>query len=203
MAKANYICIDGVIGVGKTTLANMLAQRLHGSTMMEIVEENPFLASFYEDPIRYAFPTQLFFLLSRYRQQQELWQHDLFETCIISDYLFSKDKIFAYLNLSEAELLIYEKVLVQLEKDIVKPDIVIYLKSNAERLMSNIYKRGRSFERNMSREYIERLNRAYNQFFNHYNATKLLTINCTEIDFVNNEEDFEIIVKQLEEQRCY
>jgi len=202
MFRANYICIDGVIGVGKTTLASMIAQKYSGKNLFEIVEENPFLADFYEDPVRYAFPTQLFFLLSRYRQQQELWQHDLFNTVIVSDYLFSKDKIFAYLNLSEAELKIYDKVLVQLEKDIVKPDIVIYLKSNPHRLMQNISKRGRSFERNMSFDYINRLNTSYNQFFNHYNATRLLTINCTEIDFVNNENDFEYIIKRLEDVIC-
>jgi len=203
MSKGNYICIDGVIGVGKTTLAIKLAERFKSSTVLEIVEENPFLANFYKDPKRYAFPTQLFFLLSRFRQQQELWQHDLFETCIVSDYLFSKDKIFAYLNLGDAELMIYEKVLVQLERDVVKPDVVIYLKSSPERLMRNISKRGRSFEKTISRDYIERLNSAYNQFFKNYDATKLVTINCTEIDFVSNENDFEYIIKKLEEKRCY
>lgn len=195
--RINYFTIDGVIGAGKTTLAKMLAERLNGTTLLEIVEENPFLADFYRDPGRYAFPTQLFFLLSRYRQQQKIIQQDLFQNILISDYLFAKDKIFAYLNLEDRELFLYEKILLLLERDIVKPDLVVYLKSSPERLMKNIRKRGRPFEKNISYEYIESLNKAYNHFFNHYKETFLLTINVSEIDFVNDNNEFEKIVQKV------
>ncbi|MBN2010291.1 deoxynucleoside kinase [candidate division KSB1 bacterium] len=197
-----YIAIDGVIGVGKTTLTNMLAETYTGSTVFEIVEENPFLADFYRDPKRYAFQTQLFFLLSRYRQQQEMLQQDLFSSVLVADYLFAKDKIFAHLTLEDRELVLYDKILVSLEKEIVKPDLVIYLKSSPARLMANIATRGRSFEKNMSAEYIESLNRSYNQFFNVYKETPLLVINATELDFVQNTDDYNFILKQIEDLSC-
>lgn len=201
--KINYITIDGVIGVGKTTLAIMLAEKFNGSTLLEVVEENPFLVDFYKDARRYAFPTQLFFLLSRYRQQQAILQQDLFHNILISDYLFAKDKIFAYLNLEDRELFLYERIIKLLEKDIVKPDLTIYLKSSPERLMQNIQKRGRAFEKNISYDYIVSLNNAYNHFFNHFQDTILLTINTTEMDFVNRSDDFEKIVQQILDIKCY
>lgn len=192
-----YIAIDGVIGVGKSTLTDMLVQRFNGKAVYEEVEENPFLADFYDDPKRFAFQTQMFFLLSRYRQQQEIPQRELFHQFIVADYTFWKDKIFAYLNLEDRELFLYEKVANLLERDIPKPDLVVYLKSTPERLMQNIKKRGRSFERNISFDYIQSLNKAYNNFFNHYNETPLLIINTTPMDFVNNADDFAEIVRLI------
>jgi len=192
-----YIAIDGVIGVGKTTLTNMIVERFEGKAIYEEVEENPFLADFYEDPKRFAFQVQMFFLLSRYRQQQEIPQRELFHHLIVADYTFYKDKIFAHLNLEDRELFLYEKVATLLERDIPKPDLVVYLKSTPERLMQNIQKRGRAFERNMSFEYIQSLNKAYNNFFNHYNETPLLIINTTSMDFVNNEADFQRIMRLI------
>ena len=192
-----YIAIDGVIGVGKTTLTNMLVERFKGKAIFEEVEENPFLADFYEDPKRFAFQTQMFFLLSRYRQQQEIPQRELFHQLIVSDYTFWKDKIFAYLNLEDRELFLYEKVVSLLERDIPRPDLVVYLKSTPERLMQNIKKRGRMFERNMSFDYIQSLNKAYNNFFNHYKVTPLLIINTTSMDFVDNNNDFEQIIELI------
>jgi len=200
--RFKYIIIDGVIGAGKTTLTNLLAKKYEGATLLEEVEENPFLADFYRDPKHYAFSTQLFFLLSRYRQQQTIVQRDLFQNMLIADYLFAKDKIFAYLTLEARELFLYEKIIALLEKNIIKPDLVIYLKSTPERLMANIRKRGRSFEKDMSAAYIESLNRAYNHFFHHYKDSPLLTINCTELDFVSREIDFENIIKKIEDQSC-
>ncbi len=192
-----YIAIDGVIGVGKTTLANMIVNRFAGKAIYEEVEENPFLAEFYEEPKRFAFQVQLFFLLSRYRQQQEIPQRELFHQLIVADYTFYKDKIFAYLNLEDRELFLYEKIVTLLERDIPRPDLVVYLKSTPDRLMQNIYKRGRTFERNMSFDYIQALNKAYNNFFNHYNETPLLIIDTTTMDFVDNKADFEQILKLI------
>ena len=192
-----FIAIEGVIGVGKTSLTRMLADRFNGRGIYEIVEENPFLADFYRDPERYAFQVQMFFLLSRYRQQMEIPQRDLFHQMLIADYIFAKDKIFAYLNLEDRELFLYEKIVSLMERDIPQPDLVIYLKSTPERLMQNIKKRDRPFEREMKYEYIDSLNQAYNQFFNHYADTRLLVVDATEMDFVANREDFETIVNLI------
>lgn len=192
-----YIAIEGVIGAGKTTLAKMITERLQAKLVLEKFEENPFLAKFYEDPDHYAFQTQIFFLLSRYKQQQELFQGDLFYNFLVSDYIFDKDKIFAYLTLQDDELKLYETLVTTIEKNIPSPDLVVYLQSSTERLMSNIKRRGRSFEENMSADYIKDLNEAYNYFFFRYKAAPLLIINSTEIDFVNEPEDFEDLLNQI------
>jgi deoxyguanosine kinase len=192
-----YIAVEGVIGVGKTTLAQMLCERLGARVVLEKFEENPFLEKFYKDPEHYAFQTQIFFLLSRYRQQQELFQADLFQKVIVSDYMFEKDKIFAYLNLQDDELRLYETLVSQLEKNIPAPDLVVYLQSSVERLMSNIRRRGRSIEEPISEEYIRNLNEAYNYFFFRYKAAPLLIVNATQIDFVNNRKDFEELLAQI------
>ena len=197
MNTAKYICIEGVIGAGKTSLAKMLGERLQAQVIYEKPEENPFLEDFYRDPQRYAFQVQIFFLLSRYRQQQERFQRDLFYDAMISDYLFAKDRIFAHLNLEDRELFLYDKVASLLEKEVPKPDLVVYLQSSFERLMANIKKRGRSYEKYMSEEYIRSLNEAYNRFFFHYSQTPLLVINSSIIDFVENKDDFEELVKQI------
>jgi deoxyguanosine kinase len=197
VAEPKYICVEGVIGVGKTSLARLLADHLNAKIIYEQPEENPFLQDFYRDPRRFAFQTQLFFLLSRYRQQQESFQADLFHDYTVSDYLFAKDRIFAHLNLEDRELFLYDRVASLLERDISKPDLVVYLQSSPERLLHNIRKRGRSYEKNMSDEYIQSLNEAYNRFFFHYNDTPLLVINSTLIDFVNNPNDLEEVIKQI------
>ena len=192
-----YIAIEGVIGAGKTTLAKMLTERLQAKLVLEKFEENPFLAKFYEDPDHYAFQTQIFFLLSRYKQQQELFQGDLFYNHLVSDYIFDKDKIFAYLTLQDDELKLYETLVTTIEKNVPTPDLVVYLQSSTDRLMANIKKRGRSFEENMSEEYIKDLNEAYNYFFFRYKSAPLLIINSTEIDFVNEPGDFEDLMEQI------
>ncbi len=192
-----YIAIEGVIGAGKTTLAKMITERLQAKLILEKFEENPFLTKFYEDQEHYAFQTQIFFLLSRYKQQQELFQGDLFYNFLVSDYIFDKDKIFAYLTLQDDELKLYETLISTIEKNIPTPDLVVYLQSSTERLMGNIQKRGRSFEENMSQEYIKDLNEAYNYFFFRYKSAPLLIINSTEIDFVNEKEDFEDLLDQI------
>lgn len=192
-----HIAIEGVIGAGKTTLAQMLSEKLGARLVLERFEENPFLPKFYEDPEHYAFQTQIFFLLSRYRQQQELFQADLFHDFVISDYIFEKDKIFAYLTLADEELKLYETLLAAIERTIPTPDLVVYLQCSTERLMSNIRNRGRKMEEKMSEEYIKDLNEAYNYFFFRYKATPLLIVKATEIDFVNNKDDFEDLIGQI------
>lgn len=195
--RLQYIAIEGVIGAGKTSLTLKMAERLGGRYLLEQHDANPFLADFYRDPKRYAFQTQLFFLLSRYRQQQDIPQRDLFHSFLIADYIFAKDRIFASINLENRELLLYDKVAVLLERDIVKPDLVIYLQSTTERLMNNIRKRGREYERQISESYIRTLNEAYNQFFFNYSATPLLLVNTNELDLKENEDDFADFMNQL------
>ena len=193
-----YLVIEGVIGAGKTTLTKMLVENFNARIVLEQHDKNPFLEDFYRSPKHYAFQTQLFFLLNRYRQQQSIPQRDMFQEMIISDYLFAKDKIFAYLTLEARELQLYEKMLPLLERDIPRPDLVVYLKSQPSRLMKNIKLRNRSYENNISVEYIESLNNAYHQFFNRYHETPLLEINCTELDFVKKNEDFKHILNLIQ-----
>jgi deoxyguanosine kinase len=196
-SEIRHIAIEGVIGAGKTTLAQMLCDRLGARLVLERFEENPFLPKFYEDPEHYAFQTQIFFLLSRYKQQQDLFQADLFQDFLISDYIFEKDKIFAYLTLADEELKLYETLLNAIERNVPTPDLVVYLQCSVERLMNNIRSRGRKMEENISEEYIRDLNEAYNYFFFRYKATPLLIVKATDIDFVGNKDDFEDLLDQI------
>jgi len=196
--RKNYVAIEGVIGAGKTTLATMLAKEWGAHLKLEVVEENPFLAQFYQDMRGYAFQTQLFFLLSRHRQQSELKQFDLFMERVVSDYLFAKDRIFANITLDDNELALYKRLADLLEREVPKPDIVVYLQASVESLMGRIRRRGREFERDMSSEYIETLNEAYNYFFFHYDAAPLLIVNTARINLVTREDDFEDLVQQIE-----
>lgn len=191
LAHSPYIVVEGPIGVGKTTLTAMLAKRLSARAVLEIVEENPFLADFYTDRGKYAFQTQLFFLLSRFKQQQELTQPELFAQATVSDYLFSKDRLFAQLTLDPQEFLLYEKIYDLLGPRVVKPDLVIYLNARLDVLLSRIKKRGREFERRFDAGYLESLSQAYNEFFFSYEETPLLVVNTSDIDFVQSEEDLE------------
>ncbi len=196
-----YMVIEGPIGVGKTSLATLLAKRFEGRAILERVEENPFLSSFYDNRQKYAFQTQIFFLLSRFRQQQELFQQDLFNSVTISDYLFAKDRIFACLNLDRNELALYDRVFEALGTRVSKPDLVIYLQARVDVLLSRIKKRGREFERKIEFGYLEELVKAYNEFFFHYGESPLLVINTSEIDFVENEEDLENLMSVIRKMR--
>jgi deoxyguanosine kinase len=195
--EIRYVAIEGVIGVGKSTLARLLAQRLNAELLLEEVEENPFLAEFYEDRARYAFQTQMHFLFSRYQQQRTLKQTDLFVQRVVSDYLFQKDRIFANLNLNERELVLYEKIVTELEVEIPKPDVVVYLQANTETLLGRIRQRGRAFEKNMERDYLKALNEAYNYFFFHYSGVPLLVVNTDPIDFVRNADELEDLSRRI------
>lgn len=193
----SYIAVEGVIGAGKSSVAQMLSEKLNAKLILESFEDNPYLEKFYIKPEEYAFRTQMFFLLERYTQLREAHQKELFQNFIVSDYIFEKDKIFAYLNLSDDELKIYEHVVTGLDKGIVVPDLVIYLQSTVERLMQNIRKRNREFEKEISEDYISSLNEAYNYFFSRYKATRILIVNCEEVDFVSNTSDFAELVNEI------
>ncbi len=192
-----YIAIEGVIGAGKTSLARLLRREIGGQLILEKFEENPFLERFYQDPARYAFQTQIFFLVTRFKQLQQILQPSLFDDFIISDYTFDKDRIFADLNLNPDEMALYNMVASQLQKSLVTPDLVVYLQSSVDRLMENIAKRGRSFEHNISREYIESLNEAYNYYFFRYKASPLLIVKATDIDFVENKRHLEDLIHAI------
>ena len=195
--KIKYIAIEGVIGAGKTSLAKKLSERLNAKLILENFDDNPFLENFYKDPVRYAFHTQMYFLMSRYKQLQEIKQIDLFHEYYISDYIFEKDKIFAYLNLQDDELKLYEKIVSLIERSIVVPDIIIYLQSTVERLMQNIKHRNREVEKEINEDYIRDLNEGYNYFFIRYKATKVMIVNSADIDFVNSEKDFEDLISAI------
>src|SRR3954468_6118431 len=154
-----YIVVEGPIGGGKTSLANILTERYSARRVLEVVEENPFLASFYQDRQKYAFQTQLFFLLSRFKQQQDLFQQDLFSNVTVSDYLFAKDRIFASITLDSNELALYERIYEHLGPRVLKPDLVIYLQARLEVLLARIRKRGREFERKFDADYLAELAR--------------------------------------------
>jgi len=193
----NHIVIEGPLGVGKTSLASMLAERINGQALLEDTGENPFLGKFYQDPNKYGFQTQIYFLLRRYQHALDIAQMDLFKRIIISDYLFDKDRIFARTNLNDNEFWLYEQLFQILKKRIMPPDLVIFLQAKTEVLMERIKKRDRKFERSVNFKYLEKINQAFNEFFFHYTATPLLVVNASQIDFVHIPEDFEDLVKQI------
>ncbi len=197
MGKPRYIAVEGVIGAGKTSLAQKLAEKLSAKLVLEQFENNPFLEKFYDDRKRYAFQTQMFFLIDRFKQQEQFNQEELFSEYVVADYIFDKDQIFAYLNLSGEELKLYEKIFPLLKRDLRQFDLVIFLQSSVDRLIYNIKKRNRPTEKHITRSYIRELSEAYNNFFFKYNSTPLLIVNTTEIDFVNKQEDFNELFEQI------
>ncbi|MFK7849231.1 MAG: deoxynucleoside kinase [Rhodothermales bacterium] len=192
-----YIVIEGVIGAGKTSLSQMLAEKFNGQLVLEEFEENPFLSRFYENPKRWGFHTQLSFLASRFQQQRMVHDRSLFHHVVVSDYIFEKDRIFAHLNLKNEELQLYETLFRQMEISTPRPDLVVYLQSSTDRLMQNIKKRERSFEKQMSRKYIDELNEAYNYYFFRFEKSPLLIINTTNLDFVEKPDDFNELARQI------
>jgi deoxyguanosine kinase len=199
--RPRYIAIEGPIGVGKTSLAQILAERLGARLVLEPIEENPFLAQFYDDARKFAFQTQLFFLLSRFQQQQVLHQQELFSRSTVADYLFAKDRIFAALTLDQNELALYDRLFGALGPRVVKPDLVIYLQARTDVLVQRIRRRGRAYERQIDPAYVESLATAYNVFFFHYEETPLLVVNTSDIDLVDSAEDVEALVTVIRRHR--
>ena len=197
----SYIALEGPIGVGKTSLAKMIAEKLNARKVFEDFKSNPFLEEFYEDPDSNALQTQIWFLLQRYQQQQKkIRQLDAFQKGVITDYMFEKDRLFAEFTLrSQAEFELYSNVADILEKDIIKPDMVVYLQADTSRLMKNIKQRGRNFEKGVTTEYINQVNEKYQEFFVNYDERPLLVINANNIDFVNNSDDFENLLEVIKE----
>src|SRR4030042_6263888 len=196
-----YIVIEGPIGVGKTSLTKLLAKEFNARCIFEKPEENPFLPHFYEDRKKYAFQTQIFFLLNRFQQQKEIIQPDLFNQITLCDYLFDKDRIFASLNLDSHELALYDQIFGLLIGQIFSPDLVIFLQANPEVLLHRIRSRNISYEKDIDLEYLKMLTEAYNYYFFHYDHTPLLVVNTSEIDFVNREEDFSQLVREIKQMK--
>ncbi|HEX7004838.1 MAG TPA: deoxynucleoside kinase [Trueperaceae bacterium] len=192
----SYIVIEGVIGVGKTSLSKLLAETLGARLVLEVVEENPFLASFYESPERYAFQAQTFFLLSRFRQLQQLDQQPLFERHTVADYLFDKDFIFASLNLQGAEWELYRELYSHLRPRLTTPDLVVYLRADPELLLERIALRGRPFEREIEASYLRRLGEAYDQFFSQYMGPYTV-VEAESVDFVTSERDRRLLLDTI------
>ena len=196
LSRSWYIVIEGAIGVGKTTLARLLQEHLNTALLLEVFEENPFLSKFYESRAQYAFQTQMFFLLSRYRQQQQVPQ-SLNRSGLISDYMFAKDRLFARLNLAGDEWEVYKQIHAALAEQIPVPDLIVYLQADTDVLMGRIAQRDRPYERAMDRDYIEELRQTYDRFFADLDTTRVLAIDTNELNFVTKQQDLNLILGQI------
>jgi len=199
--RPRYIAVEGPVGVGKSALARILAERLGARLIEEAPEENPFLRAYYQDRKKHAFQAQLFFLLSRFQQQQALFQQDLFSRSTIAEYLFARDRIFALLTLGTDELALYDRVYELLGPRVVKPDLVVYLQARPEVLLARVRRRGRDYERSIDVAWLEGLSKAYNDFFFHYDETPLLVVNASDIDLEGNMEDVEALLAVVRKHR--
>jgi deoxyguanosine kinase len=196
-----YIVIEGPIGVGKTSLAGLLAKEFNARMAVEEPEENPFIKQFYQDRKKYAFQTQLFFLLNRFQQQKEIAQLDLFNQVTVSDYLFAKDRIFASINLDDHELALYTQIYQLLNGQIPTPDLIIFLQAKPEILLHRIRSRGHSYEKEIELDYLKVLTEAYNYYFFHYDQSPLLIVDTSEIDFVKRKEDLGQLIREIKQMR--
>jgi deoxyadenosine/deoxycytidine kinase len=192
----HYLAVDGPIGVGKTTLVEILSAKFEGVKILEDVE-NPFLADFYRDRPGAAFQTQLYFLLSRYKQQRDVFQRDLFDRLLVADYAFPKDRIFAYLTLSDDELMLYDKLYTLLEPQVPVPDLVLHLVADVDTCLERIKKRQRPMEKHLSRDYLAELIDAYNHYYHYYSRSPLLVVDTRHLDFPDRPEDLDELVGRL------
>lgn len=201
LGRFRHIVVEGPIGVGKTSLARKLAQRMDAEIVLENPEENPFLPRFYEDRKRYALPVQLFFLVSRVEQARRLSQGELFTPTTVADFMLDKDLLFARLTLDEAEFRLYRQLFDGLKPQTTAPDLVVYLQAKPSALMDRVKKRGRAYERQMNETYLSELSKAYSEFFYHYDSAPLLTVNSENLNFAEREADFELLVERIQDMR--
>jgi deoxyguanosine kinase len=199
--RLRYVVVEGPIGAGKTTLAKRLAERVNADVLLEDPERNPFLPSFYEDPSRHALATQLFFLFQRVNQVSTLKQRDLFEKRTIADFLFDKDALFARLTLGDAELGLYQQIYHHLSPQVPLPDLVIYLQAPTAVLLERVRRRAMDYERAISEDYLRKLSDAYSRYFHEYNAAPVLIVNSTRLNFVDRQEDFDLLLRRVTEMR--
>ena len=199
--KYRYVVVEGPIGVGKTSLTHRLAAHSGATALLEKPEENPFLAHFYQDPARHALPTQLFFLFQRINEVRDLAQMDLFSTSSVADYLFDKDALFARLNLSDDEFSLYQNIYRTLAPQAPPPDLVIYLQATPETLIERVRRRASIYEKQIADTYLMRLAQAYSDFFYHYTAAPVLIVNSEHLNFVDNDEDFALLLQRIEGMR--
>ncbi|MES1982738.1 MAG: deoxynucleoside kinase [Pseudomonadota bacterium] len=199
--KYPYIAIEGPIGVGKTSLARRLAEHFQVTALLEKPQDNPFLTRFYQDPVRHALPTQLFFLFQRINEMRDLMQMDMFRTSFVTDYLFDKDSLFARLNLSDDEFALYHNIYQSLAPQLLVPDLVIYLQAPPHILIERVHKRAHSYERAISDDYLNRLAQAYSDFFYHYDAAPVLVVNSEHLNFVENDDDFALLLQRINGMR--
>jgi len=196
--KYNYIAIEGNIGAGKTSLAKMMSDEFNAKTVLERFADNPFLPKFYEDEERYAFPLEMSFLADRYQQlSDDLAQFDLFKNLIVSDYYIFKSLIFAQVTLQKEEYLLYRKMFDLMYREITKPDLYVYLHQNTDRLLKNIHKRGRDYEQNISSDYLKKIHNGYTNFIKTQQGLNTLIIDVSDMDFVNNIDDYQLIIKKI------
>ena len=195
--EPRFIAIEGCIGAGKTSLVNLLGEQFDAQLIREVDDENPFISKFYQDRGSYGFQTQIFFLLNRYNQYMGLTQRNLFSSVVLVDYLFQRDRLFANLNLNDQELRLYDQIFSLLSNKVPKPDLVIFLQASSEVLRSRIEKRAREYEAFMDPDYLDNVNKSFNNFFFYYSETPLLVINTNEIDFVDKKCDLEELINKI------
>jgi deoxyguanosine kinase len=201
LSRYRYIVVEGPIGVGKSSLARRLAEHMNADTLMENAADNPFLPRFYQDPRRYALPTQLHFLFDRVRQVKYLAQGDLFRNTIVSDFLLDKDMLFARLNLDDDEYALYEKIYTDLRLQAPEPDLVIYLQAPVEALQERVKRRGIDFEQGMKGDYLRRLAESYSEFFHRYDTAPILMVNSENLNFVKQQGDFDLLLERMAKMR--
>jgi deoxyadenosine/deoxycytidine kinase len=201
MDRPRYIAVEGPVGVGKSALARALAERSGARLVEENAEENPFLRAYHQDRKKHAFQAQLFFLLSRFQQQQALFQQDLFSRSTVAEYLFARDRIFASVVLSADELALYDRVYELLGPRVVRPDLVVYLQARTDVLLGRVRRRGRDFERSIDGPWLEALAKAYGEFFFHYDETPLLVVNASDLDLEGSPEDVEDLLAVIRKHR--